>query len=210
MTARKCHECGKMNPRFFTHCVECGAKLADDKQKTDTIISVLKVLVILCIAILILIYVILPVVQYSNTFGRNFSETVSAKSASDVQKIPEYSLNSPAGNGDLEITINSARDGQNTYNANKFFIVTVSLKNLKSGGNLEVSSSDFSLVDSEGMQYIPYGIGSKVIYDLSPLQSGSAELTFVIPQNVKAKQVRFTFPRTSLLSGNHDIVAFVI
>jgi hypothetical protein len=210
MTAKKCHKCGKSNPRFFTHCVDCGTKLETDIQKTGMTIRYLKIGLVLCVSVILIIFVILPAIEYSQTFGQNFSETVAAKSAAESQLITEYSLNRPVENNGLQITVISAHDGQNTYNSNKFFIASVYLKNNRTEGNIQVFSSDFELIDSEGSAYFPYGIGSKVMYDLSPSQSGSGELTYVIPQKVTGQKIQVTFPRSTGLTGNSNIAIFRI
>lgn len=124
--------------------------------------------------------------------------------------ITGFSLNRPVGNKNFQITISFVHDGENTYNSNKFFPVGVSMKNNGTAGNVRISNSDFELIDSEGMKYYPHGIGSEVMYDLSLSQSGSGELTFVIPQKVMAKKIRFTFPGTSALAGNRQVLGFVI
>jgi hypothetical protein len=210
MAAKKCLKCGKTNPHFFTHCVACGAKLDTDAKKGERTSAGLKAGLAICVSLILVIFVIFPVTQYFMTFGQDFSEKVSANPAKESQIITEYPLNRPVGNNDFQITIISARDGQNTYNSNKFFIVSVYMKNNGTAGNVRISNSDFELIDSEGTKYYPYGIGSMVMYDLSQSQSGSGELTFVIPQTVAAKKVRFTFPGSSTLASSRHVVVFVI
>jgi hypothetical protein len=210
MAGKKCQECGKTNPHFFTHCVDCGAKLETDTQKTGKTLRYLKIGLVLCVSVILIIFVILPALRYSQTFGQNFSETVAAKSAAESQIIPEYSLNRPVENNGLQITIISARDGQNTYNSNKFFITSVYLKNNRTEGNIHVFSSNFELIDSEGSTYFPYGIGSKMMYDLSPSQSGSGELTYVIPQKVTGQKIQVTFPQSTGFTGSSNIAIFRI
>jgi hypothetical protein len=208
MAAKKCPKCGKTNPHFFTHCVECGAKLDVDRKKAEKTGTYLKIGLILGISLILAVFVALPAFQYSMTIGRNLSDAVSAE---PPESIPvEHSLNQPVGNNNLQITINSARDGQNTYNSNKFFIISVYLKNVRDTGNVQISSSDFELIDSEGAHYFPYGIGSKVTYDLSPSQGTNAELTFIIPQTVTAKKILFTFQGTSATTSHHQVVTFVV
>jgi predicted nucleic acid-binding Zn ribbon protein len=209
MAAKKCPKCGKTNPHFFTNCVECGAVLNSDTRKAKKINSYLKIGLVLCVLVILVIFVILPAVQYSHTVGQNFSETVSAKSG-EVSPTPEYSLNQQVEYGNLQITFNSARDGMNTYNSNKFFIASVYLKNNRTAGNVQVYGTDFELIDSEGTKYYPYGIGSTVMYDLSPSQTGSGELTYMIPQRVTGKKIQFTFPAASALASDRDVVAFLI
>jgi hypothetical protein len=199
MAAKKCPRCGKTNPHFFTNCVECGTKLDAGIKKADNLSRYLKVGLVLVFLILI-IFVALPAVRYSMTIGQNFTNAVSAEQTD--APIIESALNMPIGNDNLQITVSSARDGQNTYNSNKFFLVSIHLKNTRGAGNIQVSGSNFVLVDSEGTQYFPYSMGSKVTFDLNASQSTTTELTFVIPQNAMAKKVMFTFPETSAFAGN--------
>jgi len=82
------------------------------------------------------------------SIGQDFSEAVSAEQTGTP--VIESSLNRPVGNNNLQITISSVREGEKTYNSNKFFLVSVSLKNTRDTGNIQVSGSDFVLADSEG------------------------------------------------------------
>lgn len=208
MAAKKCPKCGKTNPHFFTNCVECGTKLDTGAKVPDTRGKYLKGVLVLCVSLALIILIALPVARYSMSIGQNFTEAVSATETG--APLIESSLNRPVGNNNLQITVSSARDAQNTYNSNKFFLVSVFLKNTRDTGNIQVSNSDFVLVDSGGIQYFPYSIGSKVTYDLNASQSATAELTFVIPQNVTATKLLFTFPETSAFAGNRHVVTFVI
>lgn len=209
MAAKRCLKCGSTNPRYFTHCVECGAKLEEVPRKPAKTMTYLKAGLVLCAAILFIVFVIVPVYQQSVAIGKNASEAISGS-----QTLPpriESSLNRPVGNSDIQITLSSARDGDNTFNANKFFLVTVSLSNVRSTGNITIYSNDFTLVDTEGNSYSPYGIGSKVMYDIGPSQQiSSAELIFVMPQKASAKEILFTFPGTSALAGNRPVVVFMV
>jgi hypothetical protein len=208
MAAKRCPKCGKINPHFFTHCVECGTKLDAGSKKEDKTGDYVKTGIILCVSLILIIFVAGPAIQYSITVSRNLSETVSTEQK-DAPVI-EYPLDNRVGNNVLQITVDSARDGQNTYNSNKFFIVSISIKNVRTTGNFQVRSSDFELLDSDGNRYYPYGIGSKVTHDLSPSQEINAELTFVIPQKATAKKILFTFQESSGSAINRQVMAFVI
>jgi hypothetical protein len=208
MAAKKCPNCGKTNPHFFTNCVECGAKLDTVVKKPEQSSRYLKIGLVVCVSLILIIFIVMPAARYSMTLTQNFTDAVSAEQTSAPQL--ESSLNRPVGNNNLQITVISGRDGQNTYNSNKFFLVSVYLKNTRESGNLQVSNSNFGLVDSEGMQYSPYSIGSRVTYDLNASESTTADLTFVIPQNVTAKKVLFTFPETSAFAGNRHVVTFAL
>ena len=210
MTEKKCQKCGKDNPPFFTHCVDCGAKLADEPRKALKIPGYLKTGLIVILFLVLVFLVIPPLVQHSSTIGQDFSGVISVNSAAGSRAIAEYPLNRPVGNNDLHITVISARNGQATFGANRFFIVTVSLKNVRTSGNIQISTHDFEVIDSKGTSYNPYGIGSQVMFDLTPSESRTAELNFVIPQPATVKKIRFTFPGTSALASGRDIVAFIV
>ena len=208
MAAKICPKCGKTNPHFFTRCVECGAVLVIDRKKNEKNRTYLIIGLILCISLLLVIFVVPPAARYAITFGQNVSDAVSAEPADPV--VAEYPLNHPVGNNNLQITVKSARDGENAFNSNKFFIVSVYLKNVRDSGNVQVSGGDFELIDSDSTRYFPYSIGSKVMYDLSPSQETTADLTFVIPQKVTAEKVLYTFQGTSALASSRQVVTFVI
>lgn len=210
MTARKCQKCGKTNPVFFTHCIFCGSKLEEDTKKTILVSDKLKTGLVIGISIILIFVVISLTARVSISYGQNFSEAVLALPAVDLQNASEFRLNQPVGNNDIQIMVNSARDGQNIYGSNKFFLVSVSLKNIRTDRNFRVSNNDFELIDSEGIKYQPYGVGSHVTVDISPLQGSTDELTFVIPQDAVGERIRFTFPETSTLMGHRDVVVFVI
>lgn len=210
MTAKKCQKCGKVNPHFFTHCVECGAKLADDTKRNEKFSDWLKTGLIICISLLLIFFLIIPAARYSQAFGEDFTQKVSEKPATESPLVAAFPINQSVENSGLSITILSARDGQNTYNSNKFFMISIYLKNTRATGNVQVSNGDFELITSDGTKYSPYGIGSKVMYDLSPTQSSAAELTFIIPQKVTAKTLRFTFPGSSSLSSNRPVASFAL
>jgi len=208
MAAKKCLKCGKTNPHFFTHCVECGAKLDAEVKKADNQSRYLKIGLVLCVSLILIIFIALPAFRYSMSLGQNISEAVSVEQTG--APMIESSLNRPVGNNNLQITISSARDGEKTYNSNKFFLVSVHLKNTRDTGNILVSGSNFVLADSEGTQYFPYSMGSKVTFDLNASQDTTTELTFVIPQNATAKKILFTFPETSVFASNRHVVAFML
>jgi hypothetical protein len=209
MTAKKCTRCGNQNPHFFTHCINCGAVLDSKTGNPGKTRDYITYSLIIGISLILLVFVIIPFVQFSMASGQDFSAAVKNKSADELQQISQYNLNEPVSDNNLRINVISARDGQNTYNSNKFFIVSVYIKNLKTAGNIQVSNSDFELIDSDGTRYFPYGIGSKVLYDLSPTESSFAELTFIIPQKVSGKKIQFTFPSTTRISSNRAIAIII-
>jgi len=209
MAAKRCQKCGSTNPRYFTHCVECGAKLEEGAKKAGNTLAYVKTGLILCLAVVIIVFIVLPVYQHSLLIGKNASAALSAEQTPPPRI--ESAVGRMVGNDDFQISVNSARNGDDTFNANRFFLVSVTMKNIRSTGNISVYSNDFTLVDTDGSSYAPYGIGSKVMYNLGPSQQVSgAEMTFVIPQKASVKEIVFTYPGTSALSGNRPVVAFAI
>jgi hypothetical protein len=210
MDSKKCPKCGNNYPSFFTNCTDCGAVLVAETKKVGKTSTYLKIGLVLCVSVILVIFVIIPAVQYSEIFGQLFSQTESAKSITESQPITEFQLNQPVGNNDLQMTVNSAREGKNIINSNnKLFIVTVFMKNVRTSGNIQISNNDFALIDSEGTGYLLLGNGSPE-YDLSPSQGSTAELIFTIPQKTIVKKIRFAFPGTSAVAGIRKVVEFVI
>jgi hypothetical protein len=208
MTAKKCSKCGKMNPRFFTHCVDCGTKLEPETRKAFRLNPYVKAGLVIGVSVVLLVFVIVPFIQLSLHSGQTFSEDIRNKTEAEARAVPEYPASQPADNGKLRIQITSARDGENTYNSQKFFLVTVFLQNLRPDGNVQVSNSDFELTGSDKNTYLPYGIASKVQIDLRPGQSGSADVTYVIPQSVSGKKLQFTFPGEYGMNVDRGVVVF--
>lgn len=206
MAGKICPKCGKTNPRFFTNCIECGAKLGAGEKKAFRLNPYAKIVLVLAICSVFFIFVLLPFIQFSMHTGQSFSQDLRNKSEAGAESVPEYPSGQPADNGRFRIQVTSARDGQNTYNSQKFFIVSVNLQNLQSGNNALVSNSDFELIGSDKNMYLPYGVSSKVQIDLSPGQIGNAEVTYVIPQNVYGEKLRFTFPGEYGQKVNRDVI----
>ena len=197
-----------MNPRFFTHCVDCGAKLETESRRAFRLHPYVKTGLVIGGSVLLLVFVIIPFIQISMLSGQTFSEELRNTTEAGAKPVPEYPANQPADNGQLQVQITSARDGENTYNSQKFFIVSVYLQNQLSDRNIQVSNSDFGLVGSDNNEYLPYGIGSKMQVDLRPGQTASAEVTYVIPQTVTGEKIQFTFPGEYGLNVNRQVVIF--
>jgi hypothetical protein len=210
MAAKKCPKCGKYNPDFSTHCVYCSAPQVDKPRKASKTFTNLKIGLVLFVSILLIIYVFILAVQYSKIFEPNFFETVAAKSAAESQPIPEYPLNFMVENNSLQITIISLGDEQSTFNSQKYFIVEVFLKNVKTSEKIQISSNIFELIDSYGTQYSGYLIEKHLTFDLSPSQSYTTKVKFIIPQVAIAKKIRVTIPGTSAFASTHYVVDFVI
>jgi hypothetical protein len=208
MSGRTCPKCGKTNPRFFTHCVECGNKLGAESKKAFRLHPYVKISLVVGISVVLLVFVIIPFIQLSMHTGQSFSEDIRNKSEAEAKAVTEYPASQPANNGKLQVQITSARDGQNTYNSQKFFIASVYLQNLQTDKNVLGTSSDFELIGSDKNLYLPYGVGSKVQVDLRPGQTGSAEVTYVIPQAMTGTKLQFTFPEEYGLNVNRKVVVF--
>lgn len=210
MAAKKCRKCGKGNPPFFTHCVECGAPLVEDTRIIRRDYTYLKAGLVLCVLLIVVVFVVIPAARLSMTVGQNFSQTMSTAGTAQSLKVDEYPANLTVEDSGLRITVSSARSGMSTFDANRFFIVSVYLENTRPEGNLQITNNDFELIDTNGAKYFAYGIGSKVMYDLGPSRGMAGELTFIIPGNVTADRVRFTFPGSTALASDRRVVMFVL
>ena len=171
----------------------------------------MKAVIIIGISLLLLLFVIAPLIQYSLTSGQYFHEILLAKSMTGSPAIRQYGINEPVNNTDLQVTVTSAQDGENIYNSQKFFRISVQLRNLNPDKNIQVSGSDFFLIDAGGKIYYPYSIESRIMYNVNPLDTGVPDLLFIIPQNTPpGKKLRFTFPKTADTLSNPDMVEFLV
>jgi len=197
MPFKTCQKCGEKSPPFFSHCLHCGTLFTEERKEATRVVEYIAIIVILVSLVVLTIFVLVPLIQYIMVSVNHFSLISQPKSGTESQKTGEYGINQPAGDGNLIITVTSARDGENTYNANKFFLVSITLQNVRTDRTLVISNSDFELTDSNGITYYPYGIGSRITHELSPLQTGYSEIVFIIPQKTNGEKMRFNFPRLS-------------
>lgn len=210
MPFKTCRHCGKRNPRMLTHCLFCGEPLLEKRQSAGKVLAFLQLVILIGICILVLVYVVVPAVWISFDFGQDFIRSVSEQSAAASIPSPEYRFNQPAESGGLQVMVSSAEDGEYTFQSSKFFTVYAGLKNLRAAGNIRVTGGNFVLIDAEGTQYFPYGVGSQVVYDIRPGESGLVQLTYIIPRDAAGARIRFTFPVPADGTGNPGVVLFVL
>ena len=90
------------------------------------------------------------------------------------------------------------------------FRVTASIQNFNRDTTFNILSSDFVLTDSRGNYYYSAGIGSKVSYDAQPGTTGTADLTYIIPQDAEGLRVLYTFPSSSVSGAGRHEISFVL
>jgi hypothetical protein len=144
------------------------------------------------------LFFVLPLIQYSLSTGQDFG---NQRNAAGNQVIASYALNQPATDGNLQAAIVKTRDGAQSANGRTFLIVTTNLKNLRPDRPVHVAASDFTLIDSAGQQYLPYGMGDRIAQDIDPLISASYDLTYDIPQTAGSLKIRYLFPAPADTSG---------
>lgn len=205
MVFRKvCPRCKRRYPPNFTVCLECGSVLIDTEKeaKKEELKKYLPFLgmLLLCGAIIAaVLFFVLPLVQYSLTSGQEFGTLSKTAGQSTAPTI--YTMNQPAGDGNLQVTIVKTRDGAVSANSKKFLFVTVALQNLRADKPVHVSAGDFSLIDPDGTQYPSYGLGDKIGQDIGPLSSESYDLTYEIPRAAENLKIQYTFSGTVEQSG---------
>jgi len=206
---KKCTKCGHTYPQFFTRCIHCGAKLETDIKKAANINNYLKTGLILGVCLIVIFFVVPPSVRYSITSGQDFSNVAPVLFGTETP-VPEYSLDQTIATNELQIKVNSAKDGKSTFNSYKFFIVSLYLNNTRTSGNIGISYNDFKVIDSKGASYFPTGIQEQVLFNLSPSQPTNAQLNFIIPETAVIKKIQFTFPGSSLFLSDRKVVIFVL
>jgi hypothetical protein len=198
-----CPRCKRRYPQNFTTCLECGSLLIDtakveQREKLQKYLPILGK-ILLCAAIIAVLFLFaLPVVQHTFASGSVFGNlNRTAESSIPVN----YAINQPASDGSLKVVIVKTREGSVSTNTKKFFLVTVTLQNLRNDKPIRVSGSDFTLFDGADQPYPSYGLGDKITREIGPLRSETYDLTYEIPQNTANMRIGYTFPRSGDRSG---------
>jgi hypothetical protein len=200
-----CPRCKRRYPPNFSACLECGSTLIDmdkeaKKAELKKYIPMLGMILLCGAVIAAVIFFILPTINYSLVSGQ---ETGTMTKNADLSSIATtYPLNQMTGDGNLQVVMTKTREGARSANSRKFLFVTVSLQNLRSDKPIRVPASDFTLIDSSGVQYASYGIGDKIIQEIDPLASEAYELMYEIPQDATNLKIRYNFPGSTERSGS--------
>jgi hypothetical protein len=192
-----CPRCKRRYPPNFTACLECGAVLIDTereakKAELKKYLPFLAMLLVCGAIIAAILFLVLPLVQYSLTSGLE-TGTLS-KTAGQSTAPTAYSMNQPASDGSLQVTIVKIRDGAMSANSKKFLFVTVALQNLRPDTPVHVAAGDFSLIDIAGTRLPSYGMGDKIGQDIGPLSSESYDLTYEVPKDAADLKIQYSFP----------------
>jgi ribosomal protein L40E len=191
-----CPRCGRRYPKNFPSCLECGATLVDTEKETrkeelKKHIPLVGMFLLCGILITAVLFFVIPLVQLSLASGQEFG---TLSKTAGQQAITTYLMNQPASDGNLQVAVIKIRDGARSANSKKFIFVTVTFQNLRSDNPLRVSSGDFILLDAAGNPYPSLGLGEKVAQDVAPLNSGSYDLMFEIPQDAAGLKIQYSFP----------------
>jgi hypothetical protein len=193
-----CPRCGRRYPKNFDACLECGASLVDtdrEAQKAE-LRKYLPMLGVILAAVLLLaavLYIVIPIVQLSVATGQ---ETGTLGKTQGRQMITTYTMNQPASDGRLQVTVTGIRDGAKSANSRKFVIVAVTLQNLQQDKEMQVSAADFLLLGPDGTTYPSYGVSDKVYQTLKPGSSGTYDVIFEVPQDPGSLRLQYTFAGT--------------
>jgi len=198
-----CPRCGRRYPKNFDSCLECGSPLVDTekearKAQVKKHLPLIGLLLFCGILVAAVLFVVIPLVQLSLTSGQEFG-TLS-KTAGQTA-VSTYLLNQPASDGNFQVCMEKTRNGAVSFNSKKFFFVTVSLRNLRSDTPVRITSGDFILLDAFGNPYSSLGLGERVAQEIAPLDSGSYDLMFEIPQDTGSKKIQYSFPASGDRSG---------
>jgi hypothetical protein len=208
MTVKRCPQCRTNNPSIYEHCIKCGAPLPPVTRSTGAKKYLIPVVVVVLV-ILAIVYLVIPALHLSVATGQNMSAAISSGIAAPTP-VPNYTINQPARDGDLQVMVTQARAGEKTLNAGRFYTVTVSVKNSNGNTTYNIPASDFVLTDSGGNYYYSTGIGSKVSYDALPGTTGTADLVYILPQTAEGLRALYTFPTSSVPGAGRHEVAFVL
>lgn len=181
-----CPRCGTTNPAFFDKCIECGAIL----NKEGEIAARRRKYLLAGIAGIVLIVVIAGAVIAVPAVSHGLKILSHLGESSQSPQTSTYSIGEPAQYSDLQLTVTAAREGSQ-FNDRGFYLVTISLQNLKADGTLHFTTNDFILIDSDGHQYQAAGIGDGLSYDLNTGSTGSVDLRYIISQDSKGFRLRF-------------------
>ena len=189
-----CPKCGTANPRFFKKCIECGAFLpVEDPARAKARILVYAGAGLLGLATLVVIALTIPVIGGWISAHPVISHPAPA---SAVPQISQFSINESAEYGGLQMIVSGVRDGT-MFNDRKFYTVTMGLKNSQASKTLHFTASDFLLIDSQGKEISPVGIGDGITFDLAPGSSGTVDLRYIVDTNTSGLKIRID-PRTPL------------
>ena len=194
---------------IYTRCLNCGGPLPEIPRAEGWRRFLVPAFTLLVVMIVVVV-VIVPAIHYSMTGGQAFSTALGAITATPTP-LPQYQIGQPVRSGDLQVMVTDARPGNNQFNGQQFYTVTVSLQNYNAIDTYSLAATDFALADSRGTYYSPLDIQSKTSYDLPPNTAGIATVDYIIPLNVGNLRLLYTFPAAITVPGKERTeVAFAL
>lgn len=190
-----CPRCGRRYPKNFTDCLECGSRLIDTEKEARNgrlkkHLPLLGILLAGVIIIAVVLFGVIPLVQYSLSSGQEMGTLTTTNSQ---QTISTYTMNQPVSDGILVIRVDKIRDGAKSANSNKFLIISVTMQNLRADTDARVAATDFLLIDSSGINYPSYGVNDKVAQQITPGDTESYDLIFEVPQDAGGLRLQYFF-----------------
>jgi hypothetical protein len=210
-----CPKCGRRYHASKKICLDCGTALVSrdplvnamaKKRANKKVARYLLGVAAIGIAICAVWFAILPLLDYSMQSGQEFSKHVSPYPSNASEDLPRYAMNQAIGNDKLEVTVTRTREGSSIIGGNRFYIVSITLRNLRSDAPIQVSNSDFTLVDADGNLYFTYNIGNGEVQVLDPLQTQSYEMEFKIPRDATGLTLQFYSPQSAGGDGSVPVL----
>jgi hypothetical protein len=186
----------------------CGIREQDHKKTGNAAMNVLSkdlpaigMLLIIVAFVAASLLVIIPVVQYS---GQSPTPVQEAGTTARIQAAPVislYSLNQPATDGRLEITLVTVTDGVMVTPGKKILHVTANLHNLLPDKPLHIAADDFTLIDAGNREYPLLAVAGRDGVDIRPLDRASVDLSFEVPEGTTGPKIWYSFPLSTDSSG---------
>ena len=149
------------------------------------------------------IFLILIVISFVFLCGctTQSNSSSSVVTVAPIQKT-QFSINEPATDGNLRITLLGTRESFERSNT-KTFTVSLKLENLKSDKTIQMLAGDFQLLDDNNNLISPaHQLNSySAKYDLRPGQREQIDLDFFIYPDQKGSKIKYDFSGSSGISG---------
>lgn len=210
-----CPKCGRRYPSSIKNCLECGTRLTNNrdvaaKKRAAGMVRKIGIIALAGCVLIGAVFFLVPILNISMVAGQGVSMVVNVLQAPPAAVVPQFTLNQTVKTDTLEVTVARTREGSNVLNADRFFFVTVALRNPRQDAQVRVSGSDFVLTDAEGHTYYTYGLGNNVAQDLPPLGSQTFELEYEIPRSAGGLVLSVYFPREGMTQAAEVPARFAV
>lgn len=210
-----CPKCGRRYPSSIRNCLECGTQLVNNsneatKKRAWGMVRKIGIISLAGCALLCVFLFVIPLLNLSIVAGQDASTIVGLIQAPPAAEVPAYTINQTVRSDSMEVTVLKTREGTNVLNGDRFFFVTVNLRNPRHDVHLRISGSDFVLTDAQGHTYFTYGLGDSIAQDMPPQASQSYELEYEIPRTATGLVLAAYFPRAEQSSATEHPALFAV